>query len=202
MDLNDVGNAATGGVAILTFFYVIFTERLNHHTKMTAVAAGTSAAASQAATEAALATAEASRRAAEAAERSAALGEAATHVDFSAQEVTTTGSQITVVPIRSETANVHLFSIHVRLSVVSADGSIQEVANTTRVTNDAGQPVTYLHKGEGSLAFLSHPVNVGDTVWGQARVHYAFEPESPGRERLVEIPRQQVRAIAQLTPEG
>jgi len=135
-------------LAVLTGFYVLYTARLNHHARDSAKAARKSAVASQTATAATLEITKASQRAAEAAERSAALAEAAIPVDFSAR-VLTTGSH-TVVMVRSETASVHVFSIYVQLLVVpETTGSIREVSGTTRVVNDEGQPVLFVHRGRG-----------------------------------------------------
>lgn len=192
----DLGDTASIILAILTAIYVFYTGRLNHHTRRSAKAAESSAAASQAATAAALETAQASQRAAEAAERSAALSEAATAVDFAVQSIVTTGSR-TVVTLRSETANVHVFSVYVRLIIVpAASGSIREASGTTTSTNDQGQPGTFLHRGDKTFAFLAEPIAAGDTVFGHALVRYGFAPEPAGRERLVEINSQEVADVA------
>ncbi len=192
----DLGDIASIILAFLTAFYVYFTWRLNQNAQTSAVSAEASATASQAATEAARDTAVASKRAAEAAERSATLSEAAIPVDFSVQSIVTTGSR-TVVAVRSDTANVHVFAVHVRLLVVPAtNGSIREVSNTTTSKNDSSQPLAFLHRGDETWAFLAEPLTPGDTVFGHAVVRYGFAPEPAGRERWVEISSQQVTHIA------
>ena len=195
MDLGALSDISTGAVAVLTAIYVAFTGRLNHHTKTTAIAAGASATASQAATEAALATAQSSLRAAEAAERSAASSEAAIPVDFSVSSIVNVGSR-TVLNFRSDSVNAYIFSIHVRLLVVPAsDGSIREVSSHTTMTNDQGQPVTYVHKGDEAFAVLPEALPVGDSVFGNAVVFYGFSRDPAGREKPVNIPSQQVRHV-------
>jgi hypothetical protein len=185
----------------LTAVYVVLTGFLNHHArrsadaaKTSADAAKTSAASSEAATSAALETARASQRAAEAAERSAALSEAAIPVDFSAR-VFASGSN-TIVKVRSETASVHVFSIYVQLLVVpDGSGSVRELSGTTTVVGDEGEPVLFVHQGAEAMAFLTQPLTPGDTVIGHATVRYGFVPEQVGRERVIEISRQQVMSL-------
>lgn len=192
----DLGDIASIILAVLTAFYVYVTWRLNQNAQKSAASANTSAAASQAATEAARETAQASQRAAEAAERSAALSEAAIPVDFSVDSIVNTGAR-TVVTLRSETANVHLFSIRISLAIFPANsGSHRDVSGVTTVTNDEGQPVTYVHAGETTFAVLADPIDAGDTVFGHALVRYGFGPEAAGRERFVEIPSQEVTTFA------
>jgi hypothetical protein len=183
-------------LALLTALYVFLTWRLNVNAERSATSAETSATASKDATQAARETAEASLRAAEAAERSAASSEAAIPVDFSIVSIVTTGSR-TVVNIRSETVNVYIFSIYVRLLVIPAShGGIREVSSTTRMTNDEGQHVIHVHKGDETFAALPERINAGDTVFGNAVVVYGFAPEPAGREKPVNIPNQHVMHVA------
>jgi hypothetical protein len=181
--------------AVLTAVYVVLTWFLNRHARESADVAKTSAASSEAAIAAALETARASQRAAEAAERSVAVSEAGTRVDFSAR-VETTGAR-TVVKLRSETASVHVFSIYVRLLVVPAtNGSLREISSMTKIVNDEGQPVIFVHQGTDAMAVLEDPLSPGDTVMGHAMVRYGFVPELAGRERIVQIETQQVTSVA------
>jgi hypothetical protein len=98
--------------------------------------------------------------------------------------------------IRSETASVHVFSVSVRLLVVPAStGSVREVSATTEIVNDQGEPVIFVHKGEDVMAVLPDPPAPGDTVFGHATVRYGFVPELAGRERFVEIHKQEVTSV-------
>ena len=181
-------------LAALTAGYVAYTGRLNHHARESANAAARSATASEAATTAALETARASQKAAEAAERSAALSEAAIPVHFSARVLSAGGK--TVILLRSDTASVNVFSVHCQLLVVPhSDGGIGDLGTSTFV-NDEGEPVMFVHRGEEVLAALDEPLQPGDTILGHATVRYGFLAEQPGRDRLVEIPSQEVQATS------
>ncbi|MEU2348795.1 hypothetical protein [Modestobacter sp. NPDC049651] len=189
----DTGDVTSIVLAALTAVYVVYTGRLNHHTRDSAVAAKASAAASEAATTAALETAQASRRAAEAAERSAALSEAVTPVNFTAR-VVATGSR-GVAWIRSESASVYVFSANIKLLVVPATtGTVREVQATVRIADDDGTSGAFVHQGDELLAPLPEILEPGDTVFGHATVTYSFGTEPPGRERFIEVGRQQVTA--------
>lgn len=195
----DLGDGATIVLAILTGFYVYFTWRLNQNAaksatsaETSATAAETSATASQAATEAARDTAVASQRAAEAAERSAALSEAAIAVDFTAHAFS--AGERTLVRVRSVTASVYVFSIHVRLLVVPESGGVREISGTTTMTGDDGAPALYVHRGEEALAFISERLNAGDTVIGHGMVSYGFQTEPTARERQFLVESQTIKA--------
>jgi hypothetical protein len=178
-------------LAALTAIYVVYTGRLNHHSRDSAKNSERSATSSETAASAALETAQASQRAAEAAERSAALSEAAISVDFSVR-VVTPGSH-TMLWVRSETASVFISSIQVKLLVVPAgEGGVRELSATTRYVSDDGQEAVFVHRGENALAGLKETVPTGDTVFGHAVVRYGFLVDQSGRERLVSVPRQTV----------
>ncbi len=197
----DIATGANVTLALLTAVYVFYTGRLNHHTRNSANAAERAASDSQRATTAALETAQASQRAAEAAERSAALSEATIGVEFTAK-VHTAGAR-TVVMLRSESASIYVFSVRVSMLVVPrTDGGVREVHSTTTVTNDDGQPVVFVHRGEETMAVLPDPIPAGDTVFGHAVVAYGFQVEPAGRERTVTIPHQEVEGFGSHSTEG
>jgi len=126
------------------------------------------------------------QQAAEAAARTAATSEASVVRDFVAKVVRVPNGRgmVHVTPVGFN-AFLHKVDLKVLL-LPDADGQITEATSTTTVEDG---PI-YVHAGDYSMAFLSHPLPEGGLVMGQALITYSLSSSGDTFDRLVSIARE------------